>query len=64
MLLHHLVAIATVGYTPAKNDDASHLCLHSTCKTVGHVIWEDKENNQQRKGVLSGSGVHTKAIHC
>lgn len=30
--------------------DASHLCHHSVCMTVGHVIWEDPSKNQARKG--------------
>ena len=33
-------------------EDASHLCHHSLCCRVGHVIWEDAKANQARKGCV------------
>lgn len=50
MLLHHLVAIATEGRAPDPKEEASHLCGHTCCQTLGHVIWEEKTLNQRRKG--------------
>jgi len=54
ILLHHLVALATTGTLPDHEEDeeASHLCGHTVCKVVGHVIWENKTLNQNRKGCL------------
>jgi len=54
VILHHqLVAIAsTGGRVPYPGNDASHLCHHSTCSRVGHVIWESSERNQSRKGCV------------
>jgi hypothetical protein len=60
ILLHHLVAIASVGLAPDTEDDASHLCHHSTCKVVGHVCWESKQKNQDRKGC----SVWVQCPHC
>lgn len=42
--------MATTRTYPKQGEDGSHLCPHTNCKTVGHVIWEEKNLNQQRKG--------------
>jgi len=52
VLLHHLVAVASTGLAPGPDEDASHLCHHATCRTIGHVIWESKMENQNRKGCI------------
>jgi hypothetical protein len=53
MLLHHASAIAhTLHLQPTLEHDASHLCHHTLCATLGHVIWEPKEDNQRRKNCL------------
>lgn len=52
-LLHHAVALlGTRSFQDVGIEDGSHLCGHSVCKTVGHVVWERKELNQARKGCL------------
>jgi len=50
LLVHHLVAVATTRRVPDKHEEASHLCNHTACKSLGHVIWESAMKNQQRKG--------------
>lgn len=50
IMLQRLVAIATTREVPNPGDEASHLCHHTVCKTVGHVIWEPSLSNQRRKG--------------
>lgn len=51
------MAIASTGRLPPDDENghpfhASHLCGHTVCKTVGHVIWESAEDNQRRKNCL------------
>jgi hypothetical protein len=50
LLLHHAVAMLSTFTLKHEDHDASHLCHFTCCSTVGHVIWEHKKLNQQRKG--------------
>src|ERR1700681_4019776 len=48
--LHHATAIAATRTMRPDEHDGSHLCHHTTCKVIGHVVWEPSEDNQRRKG--------------
>lgn len=48
-LIHRVTALMTSGGLGAKGFDASHLCGHSTCFRLGHVVWESKTDNNNRK---------------
>lgn len=53
VMVHHIVAQLThalAGTTRPIFDEASHLCGHTVCKTPGHVVYETKTKNQNRKG--------------
>jgi hypothetical protein len=64
ILLHHATATLHTLHIKPEGYDASHLCHHTLCKTIGHVIWEPVEDNQRRKNCLVWVECHHQAEGC